>query len=56
MTVKFIIHMLVISFPPLLVSTLLLYDDDDVYLDKLQTRGYKSLLYMKHRLQSIRHT
>jgi hypothetical protein len=31
-------------------------DDDDVYLDKLQTRGLKkTILYVKRRLQLIRH-
>jgi hypothetical protein len=33
-------------------------DDDDVYLDKLQTNGVKkciSSLYVEYRLQAIRH-
>jgi hypothetical protein len=32
-------------------------DDDDVHLDKLQTRGVKKIypLHVKHRLQPIRH-
>jgi hypothetical protein len=30
-------------------------DDDDVYLDKLQTRGVKENVHVKRRLQPIRH-